>query len=302
MSIKVSVIIPLYNKAQYIERALNALYRQTHSPYEIIVVDDASTDGGADIARHFFNKHNTDATGIHSLIIFSEVNRGPGHARNIGLKEASGDFVSFLDADDEYHPELLKRVNEAVQGWNADMIILGYRMMPDNVIRPAPETHRPWLLPVSRDLHKLDKPLMFVFDRTFTLGPGSNAIARRSLIKSVAYDETSYVFEGIDFWFRVLQTMSAKDHGVYLLTGPYHTVHKLPDSLIRKNITFNDIQPPRLLSRYAKSNDIYERQLTRRIGKIWFFHDLSRIQPWPDKIRFIWKFRYILWVIYLTRS
>ena len=96
---KVSVIIPLYNKALYIQRSLDSVLAQTYWDFELIVVDDGSTDGGADAAR---NCHDPRFT------LIRQENAGPGAARNRGLREARGQYVVFLDADDEWLPEFLQ--------------------------------------------------------------------------------------------------------------------------------------------------------------------------------------------------
>jgi len=94
----VSVVIPLYNKAPYFKRTLESIQAQTFPDYEVIVVDDGSTDDGARLV---------DALRDPRFRLIVRENGGPGRARNRGLREASGQYVAFLDADDEWLPGFL---------------------------------------------------------------------------------------------------------------------------------------------------------------------------------------------------
>jgi len=96
---RVSVIVPLYNKAPYVRRALDSIGAQTLSDLEAIVVDDGSTDGSAEIAEAY-----TDPR----FRIIKQANAGPGAARNRGLAEARGPLAAFLDADDFWQPKYLE--------------------------------------------------------------------------------------------------------------------------------------------------------------------------------------------------
>ncbi len=97
---KVSVIIPLYNKAPYILRALDSALGQTQGPGEVIVVDDGSQDDGPALVA---------GRGDPRVRLIRQANAGPGGARNRGLRDALGEFVAFLDADDEWRPTFLER-------------------------------------------------------------------------------------------------------------------------------------------------------------------------------------------------
>jgi glycosyltransferase involved in cell wall biosynthesis len=92
-----SVVIPAYNAELFIERTLRSVLRQTHSNLEVIVVDDGSTDKTRVIAE-------AAATTDNRVRIISVPNGGVAKARNIGIAEANGEFVAFLDADDLWHP------------------------------------------------------------------------------------------------------------------------------------------------------------------------------------------------------
>ena len=96
---RISVVIPAYNAASFIRRAIHSTLVQTLAPYEIIVVDDGSKDGTAE-----FVERNYPA-----VRVFRQHNAGPGAARNHGVREASGDWIGLLDADDMWLPEKLER-------------------------------------------------------------------------------------------------------------------------------------------------------------------------------------------------
>lgn len=96
---KVSVVIPVFNRAGLIGRALDSVLAQTLADYEIIVVDDASTDGSA----AFVEQRYVDKL----KLIRNERNRGAGAARNLGVAAASGHYVAFLDSDDAWEPAKL---------------------------------------------------------------------------------------------------------------------------------------------------------------------------------------------------
>ncbi len=103
----VSVILPAYNAERFLGRALRSALAQTYPHLEIIVVDDGSTDRTAEVIRSF-----TDAR-VRSL---SQPNRGQGAARNLGIRESAGRYLTFLDADDVYLPQKVERQVECLTG------------------------------------------------------------------------------------------------------------------------------------------------------------------------------------------
>jgi glycosyltransferase involved in cell wall biosynthesis len=113
MAVRVSVVIPTYESEDFIEDALESVIRQTYSSnhLEVIVVDDASHDDSAQVARRFLERQR-----VRSAIVEHSDNRGPAAARNSGLRVATGDFVQFLDADDRLAPHKLALQAECAAG------------------------------------------------------------------------------------------------------------------------------------------------------------------------------------------
>lgn len=95
----VSIIIPLYNKESYVQRALDSVEYQTFKDYEVIVINDGSTDNGPEIVKRHKNL---------PVRMYNQSNKGPGAARNKGVKESRGKYIAFLDADDEWLPTFLE--------------------------------------------------------------------------------------------------------------------------------------------------------------------------------------------------
>jgi len=94
----VSVIIPTYNCGHYVEDAVESVLNQTYRPFEIIVVDDGSTDDTGSILKKYKNR----------VQVTTQVNQGSSKARNVGLERSRGEYVAFLDADDRWRPEKLE--------------------------------------------------------------------------------------------------------------------------------------------------------------------------------------------------
>lgn len=104
----ISVVIPLYNKKPHVSRAVKSVLDQSFSDYEIVIVDDGSTDGSIDIVRSF-----TD-TRIR-ILQRDHVDSWGGHAaRNLGIKSSEGKYIAFLDADDEWMPNHLSKIIELI--------------------------------------------------------------------------------------------------------------------------------------------------------------------------------------------
>ena len=104
----ISVVMPLYNNAAVVRRAIDSVLRQSVPRFELIIVNDGSTDGGDAIARQ---------TGDGRVRVVDQANKGVSAARNRGIAEAGADLVAFLDADDEWKPDFLETIERLVHGY-----------------------------------------------------------------------------------------------------------------------------------------------------------------------------------------
>ena len=103
----ISIVIPLYNKAHTIVHTLNAVFKQEYQDFEVIIVDDGSTDNGVGIIQQHFHDNR--------IRIFHQENQGVSVARNRGVEEARCEYVALLDGDDEWHPDYLKIMTKHIQ-------------------------------------------------------------------------------------------------------------------------------------------------------------------------------------------
>lgn len=110
-----SVVIPLYNKAHTIVHTLSTVMRQNYADYEVVIVDDGSTDNGAMLIRSHFDDPR--------IRIIHQENAGVSAARNRGIDEARGEWVAFLDGDDEWHPEYLSIMCCAIEKYPQAVMI-----------------------------------------------------------------------------------------------------------------------------------------------------------------------------------
>jgi glycosyltransferase involved in cell wall biosynthesis len=204
-----SVVIPCYNSRDTVGRAIESALFQTIPPLEIIVVDDGSTDDPAGVVSGY----------SRPVRLIRQANAGPGAARNRGVRETSGDWVAFLDADDTWLPEKTERQCGLMEEPGIGV-----------VHARGPEARNPAPLRVALDL---------LWDRNcITL---SSAIVRRSAFDSVkGFDERTSL-------------IGVEDHNLWLrLVAAGWAIATYPEELIRYNSTESSLS--RQLERFARAN------------------------------------------------
>lgn len=114
---RISVVVPVYNTAGYLRACLDSILAQSRPPYELILVDDGSTDGSAEICDAYAKLHPECVRAIH------QENRGTSAARNRGLELCTGDYLSFIDSDDYLDQEMYAHLLALAEEYGADMAV-----------------------------------------------------------------------------------------------------------------------------------------------------------------------------------
>jgi glycosyltransferase involved in cell wall biosynthesis len=187
---EISVVIPLYNKAPHIGRSLNSILSQTFLPKEIIVVDDGSTDGGADIVRNY----------NHPLIrLISKDNEGVSATRNRGVQEATGSLVAFLDADDYWQPRFL----EVIHNLRRQFPQAGIYATNFEVIRPNGEIkkHTCHCLPPDSQAGLITQYGKVMANSP--LHPSATAIPKNIFQEIGGFNQNEYLYEDVDLFIRI---------------------------------------------------------------------------------------------------
>lgn len=137
----ISIVIPLYNKGKLVERALASVAAQGFRDYEVVVVDDGSTDGSGDIVRRFASER-----GMAGVRVIAQPNAGVAAARNRGIAEARGAYVAFLDADDEWKPGHMVALHDLAARYpQCDVFATNYEnLMADGRTVPNMLRHLPF--------------------------------------------------------------------------------------------------------------------------------------------------------------
>ena len=201
---KFSVIVPLYNKAEYIGKTLSSIFAQTCGDYEVIVVDDGSKDGSYDVA-------SAAAQGHAQCRIVRQANAGVAAARNRGVELAQGEYVCFLDADDWWEPTFLEEIERLITSYpDAGLYATGYYLVRNNKRRVAP-------IGVEEGFQEGYINYCQTYTRRLCMPVTSSSVAmpRKVFLASGGFRGGITLGEDFDLWIRI-----ALKHRVALLNCP----------------------------------------------------------------------------------
>lgn len=190
----ISVIIPAYKAFLTIERSLASVALQTLKPEQVIVVDDGSGDGTFEIAEAFKDQFHG-----FELKILSQQNLGAGAARNRATLEATGDWLAFLDADDEWLPEKLAISMKAINKHNLVLVAHNYF---------AINKGRKKLVDCTARYNAATDPYRGLYRKGF-LATSSVVVRRDAVLDAGGFDETLATAQDFDLWLKILKKEGA---------------------------------------------------------------------------------------------
>lgn len=174
--VDVSVISPVYNTSEYLREFLDSVISQTYKPFELILVDDGSSDNSLDICREYAEKDSR-------ITVLTQKNQGAGAARNNGIEHANGELVIFLDSDDTADSNMLEAVLKVTRKQKPDLLVFGYEEIFYN--EAGKVVSRNVMLPEPLDLHTPEecrkKYCRLVFDAM--LNQPWNKVYKKSIIE-----------------------------------------------------------------------------------------------------------------------
>ena len=227
MNPRFSIIVPLYNKAPYVKKALDSIVSQTFTDWECIIVDDGSTDNSAAICEEYLkNKFETLNLKLE-IRILRQPNSGVAKARNVGVENSSAPFVCFLDADDWWEPEFLMTMAEAIEKCpDAGIYGVNYDSVRKGVVRKVVSGIKTGLI---NYFQAYSRP-----PYAMPLWTGAVVIPRKVYDEIGGFDPMLKMAEDFDLWTRI-----ALKYPVYKLVDPkhhfvFHADYLLPE--MEKNI------------------------------------------------------------------
>jgi glycosyltransferase involved in cell wall biosynthesis len=185
----ISVVIPTYNSEDFIAKTLETLYSQTYNNYEVIVSDDGSSDNTVEVVKEVFDKY-----GHRDNKILINTHEGPGAARNRGIENASGDWISFLDSDDLWNHNKL----ESAAGYifeNEDIDLVCHSL----IVKDGPKET---LMDPSKFFNNKINPFLSIY-RENSLYTSALTIKKSILYQAGLFDNILPSAQDYDLWLRL---------------------------------------------------------------------------------------------------
>ena len=263
---KVSVIVPVYNVEKYLRKCLDSLVNQTMTDYEVIVVNDGSTDTSESIINEYIGKYPV-------IKAFKKENGGMSSARNTGLKYATGKYIAFVDSDDYVGPSFLEKMYTKAIENNSDVVICDYNALNEKETRYM-KCHMN-MSPDMKIEYLLSPPMVW------------SKLIKKDILDKVSFKEGIY-YEDLDICIRMsslVNSVSFVDEALY----NYYVQHS--GSIMTQKVFNNHLLD--IFTVLADCKKILEANYFREIEYIYITHLLRtatlRFLDYPNTKEYLLK-------------
>ena len=295
----ISVVIPLYNKQDSIVATLQSVLAQTYTDYEVVIVDDGSTDNSAQVVEEFISAYPQPLPKGKGVRLVRKANGGVSSARNTGIMEAKGEYIAFLDGDDLWDKKYLETLHELICDY-PDAVIYGIgcaQVSGDNV-----------------ELTNVDKPrrgeVDNIWDYSVHYWTGSSATCRKEDLLAIGmFDSRMTHGEDLDVWWRLL----LRGKGAYDSTVLAYYRQDAENRAMNRVIPL-DKHIPFYMDKYAEARAnnkefrrFFDREMIYRLYPYLFDKRYRKqakllakqmdysLQKWTMKFRMNWPYMYKLY-------
>lgn len=287
-NIKISVVVPLYNKRKSVLETMKSALNQKIDNYEIIVVDDGSTDHSAELVETIKDER---------LKLYRKENSGVSDTRNFGIAKAQGDYIAFLDADDRWDEQYLKRLHMMIESApECGMFVQNYKTVRFDDLPLTTDSHQAGRMEVYKNWEE-------VFSEMPLVTPAI-AVNKKKFIDSGSFDTSLSIGEDLEAWLRmslkypvcylnethVLVVLFSKEYHSRIVPKDYtkHYTYKLITQKEKYLKLKDNISVRKLINRaifYAYQNFSWDKnhKAAHFLKKNFKFNLLSR----KDKIKYI---------------
>ena len=198
---KITVIVPIYNSENYISKCIESILSQSYENWELIIVDDGSTDNSYEICNKYAIKDSR-------IFLYKQNNKGVSSARNVGLSKTTGDYIMFIDSDDYIDEKTFEKCVEKIIKYNVDIVKFNY-VKEFKFLK----TRNSFL---CKQNVLIEKPFLPIINNVFTTDnycSSCECLVRSEVVKELKFDENIKVGEDFLFFMNTLM----KSQSVYIM-------------------------------------------------------------------------------------
>lgn len=273
---KISVIVPVYNTEKYLHKCVDSILAQTFTDFELLLIDDGSTDNSGKLCDEYAAKDNR-------VKVFHKKNGGVSRARNLGIDNAQGEYLSFIDSDDYIHPDIYAELVAIADKYNVDLVVSDIELNGKVLMNKTPS-----LCKLDKEeIHNKVLPYFTQIDNTGA-GAYTTMIIKRAVLdkNNVRFYEDFAFQEDLMFVINVYANISS----MYYLPKTFYEYTTHPTGLYasyRKGDGENFVKARNIILSLIKKYDIAIDVLNFNTGYLynisWFIYRTLRIKDKKEK-------------------